>query len=529
MSSEPGGDRNIVRPLCWCLLAAVLLVSIAWRLGCVSVGPDPDTDAYGHYMIARLLWDTPLNFDIHWVWLPFYHALLALPVRLGATLDQVRSANAVLAALPALLTCWALSRPSTAAGPAARWERILPFVAGLLVALDPLGMQMGTTGQMEIFFSTLLVLAVGLLTRERFAWAAAVLGVLVLTRYEGWAVAAVVGAVLLYRRVSRGAPLGRGELACLFVPALCVLGWAALRRSGGGSWFGFLFDNQAFAERVLEHDPPTHGVLGALGRYTAAVPYRVFGVAALLVPLGIGRTAQRHGVWLVAPGLAIVVFLTLTSLSRSQLGLDRHFLSVVPFAAAWVTYGIAWCGDGIARLLLRRGVHESGRGFASLTGAAVAAAVLANAQNGLASSLGPWKEATRAALAEPRAAARFLRTTAPSSLIFCAEASIEVLSELDRRRFVRAHVDTRTTPQLSLLNRTRDVYVVDRARRLGHLLSVARPSHGTADGPPDAFVVLYLPATGLAGTGGVATLPQNDFAAAPSDGDIPVDSTETRY
>lgn len=507
MSGEPSAGRSTASPLlAGCALGAVLVAAIAWRVSCVAVGPDPDTDAYGHYVIARSMWDAPLNFDIHWVWLPFYHALLAVPVRLGATLDHVRTANAVLAALPALLTCWAASPPRGEARAPSR-ERALPFVAALLVALDPLGMQLGTTGQMEIVFSTLLVLVVGLLTRERFAAAAAVLGVLVLTRYEGWAVAAVVGAVLVYRRMFRAARLGRGELACLLVPALCVLGWAALRRSGGGSWFGFLFDNQAFAERVLESSPASHGAFGALGRYTVSVPYRVFGVAVLLAPLGVRRTWQRHGVWLVAPGLALVGFLTLTSLSRSQLGLDRHFLSVVPFAAVWIAHGAAWGGEALADWLARRSPGAARPGIATVMRAVVGGAVLVGAASGLAASLGPWKEATRAALAEPRALASSLRTSAPSALIFCTEASIEVLSGLDRRRFVRAHVSTATAPLLAELNRTRDVYVVDRVDLLRPLLAALPPSHGAVHGPPDGLVAIHLPAGSPLGAVGGPELP----------------------
>src|SRR5687768_2330037 len=105
MNGEPSTGRREARlappaglVLAGVSLAAVLLASMFWRLGCIGAGPDPDTDAYGHYIIARLMWDNPFNLNIHWVWLPFYHAVLALPVRLGATLDHVRSANAVLAA-----------------------------------------------------------------------------------------------------------------------------------------------------------------------------------------------------------------------------------------------------------------------------------------------------------------------------------------------------------------------------------------------------------------------------------------------
>src|SRR5262245_25936819 len=80
----------------------------AWRLECLTLGPDPDTDAYGHLMIARQMLETPGNASIHWVWLPGYHALLALFVLVGLSLDGVRVFNALLAAVPPLLLLWGL-------------------------------------------------------------------------------------------------------------------------------------------------------------------------------------------------------------------------------------------------------------------------------------------------------------------------------------------------------------------------------------------------------------------------------------
>jgi hypothetical protein len=474
------------RALAAIVLGTTLIGACAWRLACVQVGPDPDTDAYGHYVIARRLLETPLNFKIHWVWLPLYHAVLALPVWLGASLDDVRSMNALGAALPPLLLFGALSaRPRRPW----RWGAGVPLIAALLTATSPLLMRLVTTGQMEVFFCSLLVLASALLARERFGWAALVLCALVLTRYEGWAVAALVAVVLVHAHRTGGRRLGAGALASMLLPGLCALAWVTLRRLGGEPWLGFLLDNQAFAARVLERHPETLGALGGLGRYTLSAPFRVFGVSAAFALIGLRRALREEGVWFVAPGLGILGFLTLSAMMRSQLGLDRHFLSVVPFAAIWIAHGGARVVEAIERTSERRWARLN------LPAALILCAALAiGVGRQLEGSLSIWWNTTRTALREPREVARFLRFTPESSLIVCDDAMVEVLSGLPSVRFVRARLEAQTPSQVVEWARARDVYIVNRARNLGAFSDVGPPSYGTLDGPPDAFVAIRVPA-----------------------------------
>lgn len=492
-----GSDGGLARLAVWgpwLALAALLAGLGLWRLACVGVGPDPDTDAYGHFVIARQLLETPWNFKIHWVWLPLYHVVLAPAVALGASLDQVRAANAIAAAGPALLLYWALARRAQNQP----IERAVAFVAALLTAASPLIMQLGTTGQMEIFFCLLLLLATALLSEQRFGAAAAALTALALTRYEGWAVVAVVAAEIIRQHgLARRWPAA-GEWACLAAPLAAVCGWALLRRLGGEPWFGFIADNQAFAERVIDRYPSGHDVLRGLARYTLVVPFRAFGLALPFVLLGMGRTWRQSGVWFVAPGLGIVGFLTLSSLAHSQLGLDRHFLSVVPFAATWLAHGLARAAEWLAAALRGRSRGRVGTVFAALSLCAGAGGALR-----LHSAFSGWWELTRGALAEPRAVAQFLRSTPKGSLILCDEASVEVLSGLDRSRFVRAHLDAQAAALVAEWTRSRDVFIVNRAGRLGAFRHAGPARYGNADGPLDAFVAIHLPAgTPLGGLDG---------------------------
>jgi hypothetical protein len=467
----------------WALLLFCVALA-AWRLDCVTLGPDPDTDAYGHYVIARQMLETPTNLRIHWVWLPFYHGLVALAVAAGATLDHVRSGNALLGTAIPLLLWWELSRNTPRQ--AGLLERAVPYLAALLAAAAPIGMQLGTTGQMEVFFTFLLLAAAAFARREQYGYLALVLSVAVLTRYEAWAVVAAVAAVSGFRRLVAGTPIPRGVIGAVLGPGACVLAWAALRWRGGEPWFGFILDNQAFAEGVLERHAPADWQLAALGRYVFTVPLRVLGVVAIFAALGVWRSLHKEGIWWVALPAAVLFFLTLSSLTRSQLGLDRHFYAVVPFAATWAAHGVGQIASWVGASSARRFTVPS---FALLAGYVVGGALL-----GLETWMGEWRQVTRTALPEARAAGQFLRTTPPGSVIVCDEASVEVLSGLASERFVRAHVAEGSRRHLAELSRGRDVFVVSRASRVGALEGWGALAFGTPDAPGEAFVALHIPA-----------------------------------
>src|SRR5580700_3451993 len=75
-----------------------------WRAACVLAGPDVDTDAYAHHMIARAILADPRDLAVHWVWLPLFHYAQVPLVALGGTMDTVRWVNVVASgALPVAL------------------------------------------------------------------------------------------------------------------------------------------------------------------------------------------------------------------------------------------------------------------------------------------------------------------------------------------------------------------------------------------------------------------------------------------
>src|SRR5258708_238325 len=91
------------------VLAIALAALAVWRAACVVAGPDIDTDAYAHHMIARAILSDRFDLAVHWLWLPLFHYLQVPLVAVGGTMDVVRWGNVILAAaLPVAVYAYVL-------------------------------------------------------------------------------------------------------------------------------------------------------------------------------------------------------------------------------------------------------------------------------------------------------------------------------------------------------------------------------------------------------------------------------------
>jgi hypothetical protein len=360
-------------------------------------------------------------------------------------------------------------------------ERAVPLLAATLAALAPLSLLMGTTAQPEPTFALLLLGATLLLGEQRWGWAALVLSALVLLRYEAWAAAASVAALLVLLRWSRAGaelcaatalarPFTRGRLACVMAPALVVLGWAALRRLDGGSWFDFLQLNQRFAEDALSR-MARPSPLQQLRELWQQLPELAW-VLPLLGLCGVPRLVQRTSVWFAVVPLAVAAFLLLGWLLRSHLGLSRHWVGLIPFAAAAVAHGCAQCQSWMERVLPRSG---------ALAFAALALLLSTQLARHLPAPLASWQRHTAAALPEHREAARFLRSLPQDTQLWCDDAAAEVLSQLPAERFVRKYLGHDALAQLRQWQ-SEEVVVLSQAQRLQGVLPFAQLLHGNPVG-----------------------------------------------
>jgi hypothetical protein len=440
------------RALSWLALALLVGLLAVWRSLCILAGPDIDTDAYAHHMIARAILANPGDLAVHWVWLPLFHYAQVPLVALGGSLEQVRWTNNLLAAaLPCLLFVYV--RSTARAGAALKSPALVAGIAALIAAACPIAMQMGTTAQPEPLFA-LVVLGVAIAFELRKnAVAAALLTAAVMLRYEAWAVLCAVVCVLTlgpaWRRWRGLAPdRGGSDDGWLVVvaPSLLILAWAALRRPVDGQWFGFLRQTQEFASDALADKGESGSRIvrfaGDLLYYPVIVSLRVLGPVAWLVPLGAYRTVREQGARFVLVLLACLGFVSLSWAMRSSLGLDRHFVVVVPLYATCAAQGVVVVADWSTRLA-RRVVGLEAR--AAGVGRALTASLVVLSLGGLLVELDVWMGFWRASIArgwpDRAALGAYLRSLSGAPTIFCDDATLEIQSGLDRRRFDRHWID----------------------------------------------------------------------------------------
>jgi hypothetical protein len=497
------------RTLCVAALVLALTVLTVWRAVCVLSGPDIDTDAYAHHMIARAILADPRDLAVHWVWLPLFHYLQVPLVALGGTMDDVRWANVFAAtALPVVLFGYVRRTAEPGPGAVRSSPDLTALLAALFAAACPIVMQMGTTAQPESLFA-LATLGTAIAFQERkYVAASAMLSAGVLLRYEAWAsllaLAGFAGGVEPWWRRRHG--LVREERAsrlwaALAVPLGLIVVWAVLRRPVDGRWFGFLGSTRAFASDATHEssslDRGAIGVARDLAHYPLFVPARVLGAAIVLVPFGIARTVRQQGARFVIVQAACLGFISLAWVMRSTLGLDRHFVAVVPLYSTLAAQGAATVGDWARRLAGRFAAPR----VATLAGSAVLATVSVVSLVVLGVALDQWMAFWRGSLErgwpDRSAMGAYLRSLPPSTTIFCDEATVEILSGLDRHRFDRHWIDDPHTWELvEDVARERGVaYVATWDRKLrghnaaGSVVFRARPSSA---GPDSELAVMRV-------------------------------------
>jgi 4-amino-4-deoxy-L-arabinose transferase-like glycosyltransferase len=318
-----------MRALLWFLIAT----ATALRLALLLAGPDLDTDAYGHAMAGRFFLDTPADLRIHWVWLPLWHVVHAAVAAAGGALDHVRLLNVALGVLSPLLLARLLRRSSG--------DEVLAVTSGALLALWPLGVDLGQSGQPEPLFQVLLLAALVAWEEDRPAATGLLLALAALCRYEAWVLPPVFLALALRRR-------GVKQALAWGIPGLAVAGWCLVHGRMTGEFLWFLRANREFAREAsralgFPWGPEPRFWVMALW-YPVIRPSADLLAFAPLPFLGLLEDWRRRErllpASLLASGLVLLLFLSYGWVQRLNLGLHRHFYALVPLYATLSGLGL---------------------------------------------------------------------------------------------------------------------------------------------------------------------------------------------
>ena len=322
----------------------ILFLVMLWQFFFILFYPDPDTDAYAHFIIARDIVSNPFNLSIHWVWLPLFHYIDAFFVLLGAGMQVIRFLNVLFWFLMPVLTYIFLISKNTAI------KYALP--AAVITAISPIGILMGTTAQPEPLFAILILLFVLLFEKTDYYSSSFILALACLLRYEAWAVFIFISFYVLYLRIIKSRNLSSAKkisiLSVIIVPAVAVTAWSVLRYFSDGSWFLFLSGTHQFASDALgESNSADGGVIKFISDlffYPFWIPFLYFGITLFFIPFSIIKFIKENIV-LSITGISILGFITISWMLKSNLGLNRHFNSLVPIYSILIAYGLFEVAD----------------------------------------------------------------------------------------------------------------------------------------------------------------------------------------
>jgi hypothetical protein len=407
-------------------LAVIVGLAALLRAPLIAGAADLDSDAYGHFVVARRVIDHPTDLSAHWVWLPLWHFVHAAADLLGAGFSGVRWLSFFASLAAPVVLARALSREPDV-------DPRAPWVAAAALAFAPRSVSAGTSAEPEAVFALLTLGAVAALRAGRGALSGALASGAVLLRYEAWP---LVAALALAERLGHGPRSHPRSMDARpprlwwswVAPSLVVLAWCALHRAWSGEWLWFVRENQAFVRRALPRLLP---VLPSLGRrllwYPVTIPWFEWG-AALLGCAAAGflwLARARRLPWVLAPA-ALVGFVTLSWARGQHLGLLRHAVSYLPYYALAIGVG----ASALARWVERR----SG---AALSRALVALGLAWCFARGAGEARELWLRAKRAMLEERAAAAVLAREARAGDAVFCDDAAVEALSGIARGQFLR--------------------------------------------------------------------------------------------
>lgn len=461
----------------------------------INIFPDFDTDAYAHHAISREIYLGNSNLNIHWVWLPLFHYIQVVFIALGFTMQILRYMNLAITAVIPIVLYFHLKKSE---------DKDLPyqesFIAAIICMLFPVLILMGTTAQPEPMFCLLILLFGIFFSRKKYFISSLFLTVAVLLRYEAWVLPPAIIFFTLWTMFFRKPAFLKNEiqsakpLNSVILPLIAMAIWTVARYFSEGVWFGFIFVTKGFANEVLKSSSSfDSGILQFIYDifyYPLIVPYYLAGPFIILAFFGIKRTLQRQKYMWAFLYSVILLFLIITWINKSTLGLHRHFAVLVPFYSVLLVNGIPYASDLISgiRTKLRPGKKSDEETKNKIKKVLGVLMIISQIVVTLIWSAG-WLSYTSHLFIERYQTIDFIKKLPPKKIIFCDEASIEVLSELDLHIFNRIWLENNEALDMiqAAKKSDKDVYIVTWDRKMkryfseGEIVFTSSPDYNTKE------------------------------------------------
>lgn len=469
------------------ILLSVISFVIIWQFLFIVQLPDGDTDAYAHFIISRDLIRNPYNLSAHWVWLPLFHYIGAFFVFIGTDLEPIRFVNLILwNATPIILFLYLKKKLS---------DSLIPVIASLLTALSPIGILMGTTAQPEPLFTLMILLFIIAFDNKKYLLSSVLLGFSCMLRYEAWALLAglcIYYTIQIVRNKSFHIP-ANGKIfsyySNVFFPIFLIFIWTLLRFLTEGGWFSFLHGTHEFANDALGEVNSMQGgfwkFINDLFFYPIWIPFIFTGVAVILVPFGFKKFFAENKISFIA-SLSILIFISISWVMKANLGLNRHFTSLVPFYSLLLAYGFVTVSEYLKKYKL----FSSGK----LLLFVFALIILFYTSMWLYI----WRDINSNNFSEKRDTIEFLKqlnSSTPEAVILCNDPMIEVLSGINYRVFnhfwMNEDLETKQCIE-SLKSGTEIIYIVASAKNEKFFSSFAHKLYESASPDRNGYKILIF-------------------------------------
>ncbi len=461
----------------------------------INIFPDFDTDAYAHHCISREIYLGNSNLNIHWVWLPLFHYIQVAFIALGLSMQALRFMNLVITAVIPVVLFFHLSKSE---------DKELPysesFITAIVCMLFPVLILMGTTAQPEPLFCLTVLLFGIYFSKEKYFLSSVFLTIAALLRYEAWVLPPAIIFLVLWTAIFRKPGFLKKELQGLkplisvLLPLIGMGIWTVARYYSEGIWFGFIFVTQGFANDVLKStssfDSGLFQFVYDIFYYPLIVPYYLAGPIVIMAFFGIRRTLQRQKYIWVILYFVILLFLTLTWIKKSTLGLHRHFAVLVPFYSVLLINGIPYFSGLIFKIkkLFRHSELSAEEQIFKIKKVLAILLIISQIIVTLVWSAG-WLSYTGHLFIERSQTVDYIKKLPDDKIIFCDEASVEVLSGLDMRIFNRIWLENNEASEMiqTAEKGNKDIYIVTWDRKMkkftgkGEIVFTSSPDYNTKE------------------------------------------------